>query len=347
MNQPIPERFIGGGVDLSHLVRSGAQRAPQQGRPGVGGAVGGAGIAGAGAGGAGAAGGGAGGAAGGAQGAGNVVDLPAVVFQLDDQSFNNAMQISGIVPVLIALYDQSSEQRAPMLDLLSELVRKAQGKLVLGTVDVDANPQIAQAFAPQLLPTLVMLVGGRPEALFQGQQDPATVQQLFGQIVSLAAQQGMTGTVNAPDLIGGDAADEPPANPAHAAALEAAGAGDYKTAITEYERVLAKNPRDSEAHAALAQVKLLDRLDGKSANEIREAAAANQQGVTEQLAVADLDIAGGHVEDAFLRLLELYAAAAPDDKQAIQARLLELFEVVGVQDPRVSAARRKLASLLY
>jgi putative thioredoxin len=65
------------------------------------------------------------------------------------------------------------------------------------------------------------------------------------------------------------------------------------------------------------------------------------------LAVADLDLSGGHVDDAFSRLLDLFATAGPDAREVIRTRLVDYFEIVGVADPRVIRARGRLASLLY
>ena len=79
----------------------------------------------------------------------------------------------------------------------------------------------------------------------------------------------------------------------------------------------------------------------------RAAAAADPRNVDAQLAVADLDIAGGHVEDAFVRLLDLFAELPNDARGPVKDRLLELFGLIGDADPRVLAARRSLASLLF
>ena len=80
---------------------------------------------------------------------------------------------------------------------------------------------------------------------------------------------------------------------------------------------------------------------------LRDAAAADPLALDAQLAVADLDISGGHVDDAFLRILDLFPTLTPEGKNAARARLLEYFEIVGPEDPRVAAARRRLTMLLY
>ena len=99
--------------------------------------------------------------------------------------------------------------------------------------------------------------------------------------------------------------------------------------------------------AGLAQANLLGRLQGKTLDEIRNAAASAPDDLAAQLDVADLDLSGGHVDDAFDRLLTLFPKLDADGKRAVRERLVELFEVVGTDDPRVVAARRRLTNLLY
>jgi putative thioredoxin len=63
--------------------------------------------------------------------------------------------------------------------------------------------------------------------------------------------------------------------------------------------------------------------------------------------VADLDLSGGHLDDAFDRLLTLFPTLDAAGKDAVRTRLLEYFEIAGVDDPRVTRARARLAALLY
>jgi putative thioredoxin len=94
-------------------------------------------------------------------------------------------------------------------------------------------------------------------------------------------------------------------------------------------------------------VSLLDRLDGRSMDEIRSSAAQAPDDVDAQLLVADLDLSGGHVDDAFDRLLALFPDLDAEGKNKVRSRLLDYFEIVGVDDPRVAKARARLTSLLY
>lgn len=326
MAQQKVERIPGGGVDLSHL----AARAQQAARP------------------AGAEAQPPGGPAAADGGPAAPVDVPSLVFDVTDATFEQAAQLSTVVPVVIDLWAEWCQPCKTLGPILERVTRELDGLVLLGKVDVDANPGLAQAFQAQSIPTVVALVGGRPVPLFQGAIPEAQVREVFAQLLQLAEQHGVAGRVNAPDQAAEpEAPAEPEIPPAHLAAVEAAERGDYAGAVAEWEVVLAKSPADAEARAALVQVRLLQRLQGRSADEIRDAAAAAPTDAEAQFAVADLDVSGGHVEDAFLRLLDLFAASGEDDRAAIRERILELFEVVGVADPRVIAARTRLANLLY
>ncbi len=170
---------------------------------------------------------------------------------------------------------------------------------------------------------------------------------MFAQLLQLAAQHGVTGTVPVGDATDAAPAEEPPLPPLHAEAFAAIEEGDYARAITAYEKALAENPRDADARAGLGQVRLLDRVQGADLQAARAAAAADPSGVEAQFVVADLDVVGGHVDDAFGRLLDLFAALPVDERAPVRERLLELFGIVGDDDARVVRARARLASLLF
>ena len=140
---------------------------------------------------------------------------------------------------------------------------------------------------------------------------------------------------------------EEPLPPHHQEAFDAIDRGDFTTAIAEYRAAIAKDPRDDLAKAGLAQVSLLDRLSGTVADDLRAAAASLPSDLDAQLAVADLDVSGGHLDDAFSRLLDLFVTLDQQGKDAVRERLLSYFEIAGTEDPRVGAARKRLTTLLF
>jgi putative thioredoxin len=270
------------------------------------------------------------------------VDVPGLVLEGSDANFSQFLDLSMQIPVLVDLYAGSPTPG------LSQIVESYSGRLLLVPVDVTVNVQLRQAFQVQSVPAAVALIGGRPLQLFAGALPEDQVRQVLEQVLQAAAQSGVTGTASVSGPPAEDAEPvEPPLPPLHAEAYEAIEQGDYPRAITAYETAIAQNPADRMAVAGLAQVSLLHRLQGKTIDQIRAAAAANPEDLKAQFDVADLDLSGGHVEDAFDRLLTRFETADADDRNAIRTRLLELFEVAGLDDARVIRARARLTNLLF
>jgi putative thioredoxin len=318
-NVPPPPTNLRGAVDLSSLVHRPAEGSPAGGTARPGGAE---------------------------------LTLPSLYFEGTDANFNDFIDLSTRVPVVVDLGTARSEQWAQFSPLLERVVGGFGGRLVLVRIDVDANPQLTQAFQATAVPTVAALVAGRPLQLFSGAAQEDQLKDVLEQLLQLAAQNGVTDTVTVDGPAGeqtdqGEPAPEPPLPPLHAEAYEAIDRGDYEGAIRAYRTAIAQDPRDTMAVAGLAQVSLLSRLSGHSADELRTAAAEAPRDAAAQLGVADLDISGGHVEDAFDRLLSVFPVLDADGKEQVRTRLLDYFEIVGVDDPRVAKARARLASLLY
>ena len=265
-----------------------------------------------------------------------------IVFRTNDAAFAEVAERSKQIPVLIEFADERAGATG-----VAEVVRSYGGRILLAVVDILGAQQLIQAFQVQQLPFLAALVGGRPVPLFAGLVPEQELRDVIDQVLELAVQQGVTGAVPADGDAGPTESEPEPLPPLHQEAYDAIEAGDLPRAIRAYETAIVQNPRDDLAKAGLSQVRLLDRLASADAGAVRAAAAAAPQDVAAQLAVADLDLAGGHVDDAFARLLDLFATVFGADRDPIRARLLEYFDIVGVDEPSVAVARRRLASLLY
>ncbi|GAA2025280.1 tetratricopeptide repeat protein [Agromyces tropicus] len=274
------------------------------------------------------------------------------VAAVDDQSFGQVLELSRSVPVVLALWASWSEQSTQLVAALERLVNAREGRLVLAPADADRSPQLVQALQAQAIPTVVALVAGQPVPLFQGVQPDDVIDQVLDQLLEVAERNGVTGRVPAAEGEEGEGEEaaeeaEEPLPPLHQEAFDAISRGDYDAAASAYRTAIAQDPRDELAVAGLAQANLLGRLQGKTLDDIRNRAAAAPDDLDAQLDVADLDLSGGHVDDAFDRLLQLFPTLDAEGKNRVRERLLEQFQVVGVEDPRVSAARRRLAMLLY
>lgn len=273
-----------------------------------------------------------------------VADL---VLDGSDSQVESFVQLSMTVPVIVDFWSERSEPSKQLTASLTTIVRESGGKLLLMKVDADSNPQLAQAFQAQSVPLVGLLLGGRPMQLFQEVPPENQLREIVQQVLQIAQQQGVSGTVAVEGGGTEETVEEKPLPPLHQEAQDAIEAGDYDRAIAAYDKAIAQSPKDDEARAGRAQVALLVRLDGRGLEEIRQAAAAAPDDIDAQMAVADLDVSGGHVEDAFDRLLTLFSDADDESRKAVRERLLDLFQVVGNADSRVTRARARLASLLF
>jgi putative thioredoxin len=264
-----------------------------------------------------------------------------------EQSFQtDVLQASMRHIVVLSLWSPRSPQSETYNAVLAQAVDAYEGRIQLARVDVDANPAIAQALQAQAVPLVVAVLSGQPVPLFQGAVEPAELPTYFDQLVTAAVQSGVSGRAE-PSGVVADAAESDAPDPRFAAADEAWGAGDLDAAIAEYERLRAQSPADPEIAERLAGVKLMSRTRNVDLAAARADAADRPDDIEAQFLVADLDVSGGHVEDAFGRLIELIKRVTGDDRETVRVRLVELFTVVGTSDPRVAQARRALASALF
>ncbi|MFE9599323.1 tetratricopeptide repeat protein [Streptomyces hokutonensis] len=289
------------------------------------------------------------------QGGGGAVSPADLVIDVDEAGFESeVLQRSTEVPVVIDFWAEWCEPCKQLSPILERLALDYNGRFVLARIDVDANQMLMQQFGVQGIPAVFAVVAGQALPLFQGAAAEPQVRQTLDQLIQVAEQRfGLTGLDVDPDAVPGErpeVAAEMPAGPYDGlleAAVQALDAGDFGGAVQAYKNVLSDDPANSEAKLGLAQAELLQRVSTLDPQQVRTEAAGKPDDVPAQIAAADLDLVGGHVEDAFGRLIDTVRRTVGDDRDTVRVRLLELFEVVGADDPRVTAARRALARALF
>lgn len=268
-----------------------------------------------------------------------------LVIEGTDGGFQAVVTGTQTVPAVVVLWSQRSPASGDFVEVVASVAASYEGRFQVVSIDVDTNPGLMQAFQVQSVPVTLGLVAGQPVPLFAGAQPAEQVRVYVDELLKLAAEHKVTGRVAVEAAVDAEVEAELP--PLHQEAFDAIERDDLDAAVAAYTAALAQNPADEEAAIGLAQVRLMQRTAGVDQQAAREAAAKAPDDLAAQMLVADCDVLGGHVEDAFARLVEAVRGTQGDERNTVREHLVELFAVVGAHDERVQKARRALMSALF
>ena len=271
--------------------------------------------------------------------AGLVIDVTVETFQTE------VIDRSRTVPVVLDLWAEWCGPCKTLSPILERLAAEYGGRWVLAKVDVDAEQQIAAAFQVQSIPSVFAVIAGQPVPLFQGAYPESQIRQVLDELLKVAAEQGVAGTIAdaAPDAVVDDAIEpeEAPVDPRFEAAFDAIEAGDWVAAEQAYRTVLASDPSDKDAAAGLATVGLYARTDGATEPVITAESAPD-----DLLLAADFAALSNDWPRAFDLSIAAVRATSGEDREAARQRVVDLFLLAG-DDPALPKARTALASALF
>jgi putative thioredoxin len=245
------------------------------------------------------------------------------------------LPMSAQKPVVVLCWSARSPESVGMLRDLGKLALADQGSWVLARVNIDEQPQVAQALQTRTIPYGLVFIAEQPIPFVEQVLNESQLREVITKILTLAAQQGI-----------GDAPVEK-AEPEEDEAIEAIDRGDFAAAEAAYKALLARKPNDPYGKVGLAQVQLLIRTDGLDAAQVMQFALANPDDVAAQIQCADVEVLQGDLEQGYKRLLNLITILSGEEQKNVKERLLELFALVDPADPRVVKARTALANALF
>jgi putative thioredoxin len=272
-----------------------------------------------------------------------------VVIDVNENDFQQkVIDASNQVPVVVDLWAEWCGPCKQLSPVLEKIAAEFNGKFILAKVDIDKNQNIAAAFQVQSIPAVFAIIAGSAAPLFQGAMPESQVRQVLTEVIRIANEQGVKGTVSQDnqEVEPENKVEEPKTDPKLEAAFNAIEKGNFVEAKSIYQDMLNQNPKDENAIAGLAQVGLLERSASLNESEIRKN-ASDKRNIDAQLELADLELMKGNPEAGFSVLISAIKITSGQDRDKLRERLLELFVVVGDSDPHVLKARRDLASALF
>jgi putative thioredoxin len=260
--------------------------------------------------------------------------MPGIQVTVENLS-TQILPLSLVRPVIILMWSPRSPESIEMVKTLGKLENDYKVAFSFARVDVDANPEVAQAFQTKSVPFAVAIIAEQMVPLFEQSYPEAQVKMVIDKVLTLSSEQGI-----------GQAPVEQ-IEPEEMEAMEALESGDYIAAEAAYKKWLARKPAENLAKLGLAQTQLLIRTEGLDLNAVVAESAAEPSNIDLQMKAADVEIVNGGVEAAFARLLSAVRASTGDDRAKVKNHLLNLFSLVDPSDPRLTAARKELASALF
>jgi putative thioredoxin len=260
--------------------------------------------------------------------------LPGIEVSVENLS-SDILPLSLVRPVIVLMWSPRSAESVEMIKVLGKLEVDYKGAFALARVDIEAHPQVAQAFQTKAVPYAVAIIAEQMLPLFEQSYPEAQVRMVMDKVLTLASEQG----------IGQAPVEQMEAEEIEA--MDALEAGNYVAAEAAYKKWLSRKPSENLAKLGLAQTQLLMRTEGLELSEVIDQSALNPSDIALQLKAADVEIVNGGVEAAFARLIHAVRATSGDERTKVKDHLLNLFALVDQSDPRLVAARKELASALF
>ena len=260
--------------------------------------------------------------------------LPGIEVSVENLS-SEILPLSLVRPVIVLMWSPRSKESLEIVKVLGKLEVDYKGAFALAHVDIEAHPQVAQAFQTKAVPYAVAIIAEQMVPLFEQSYPEAQVRMVLDKVLALASEQG----------IGQAPVEQMEAEEIEA--MEALEAGNYVAAEAAYKKWLSRKPSENLAKLGLAQTQLLMRTEGLELSAVIDQSALNPSDITLQLKAADVEIVNGGVEAAFARLIHAVRATSGDERTKVKDHLLNLFALVDQSDPRLVAARKELASALF
>ena len=273
-------------------------------------------------------------------------EIPGVVIT-QNNLVQDVLPASHAQVVILVCWSARSAQSLSVLQALGKMhetdsVGQEGAGWLLGSVNVDQEPEVAQALQVQTVPLALAIIQEQVVPLFETVPTIPQLRLVLDKVLALAAERGVGSESGAPE---GELEEK--LEPEEASALNALEARDFVTARTAYQAWLNRTPSNLFAQLGLAQVELLLRIDGLDSEGTIAASNLDAKDLVLARQAADCEVAAGNFEAGFTRLISIIALTSEDDRKIVREHLVGLFSLVDPADPILIRARQQLASALF
>ena len=290
-----------------------------------------------------------------------------ISFDVDTASFEQqVIKASQKTPILVDFWAPWCGPCKQLMPTLEAAVQATGGKIKLAKVNIDENPELAQALQVQSVPTVFAFFQGQPVTAFTGNKAPSEIKNLIQQLIGMA-RQSQPDALNIPETL--------------VAAAQALASKDFNQALQIYQAILSQDETNIDAYVGLVRTfiaagalddaqTLIDQAPpeilthnnfaaARTALELAQASPAGETASLQQSVEKNPDdhqgrydlaqslFTQGDHEDAVEQLIEIIRRDREWNDEAARKQLLKYFDAMGPSDPVSQKGRRALSSVLF
>ncbi len=281
------------------------------------------------------------------------------ILEIDANNFEReVLERSANVPVVVDFWAAWCGPCKTLGPLLERRAREGQGRFVLAKVDVDRNPELAQAFRVQGIPAVLAMVGGRLVDGFQGALPEAELDLFLDRIAPRKASQEEELVKRARAFAAEGRQDQAIGllrthlreKPAHDAARLVLGdllvdAGRPQEARLVFEKLAADVQSSPEGKALAARIEFAEHAG--DLESLKRAVEEAPRDAAARIALGKALVATKQYKEGLAELLEAVRLDPSGLGTEAKAAMLEVFELLGLEDPVANDYRFKLSLELF